>query len=340
MADIIRRRSRSVVALPVRAALSVLSFPYAGVVRLRNFLYDRKLLPQKRLPRPVVSIGNLSVGGTGKTPVCIALARWLASEEVRCVVLSRGYGARAGELNDEGKLFTKNVGTIPLVQDANRFGAASAYLQHADAQLFLLDDGFQHRGLARDLDIVLVDAAEPFPDHVTPAGLFREPAASLRRADLVLITKAGQVDATRLETLKRDVARFVPPDHILTARYRAEGLVSLDGKTVKNPEALDGLPVAAFCGIGAPDSFKVILERLGLEIRKFTEFADHHPYTAKDARRLVGGSLAKGAGCLVTTEKDAVKLEGLPFEHTFYVKLGLDIENVGVLQSGIKALLA
>ncbi|MGL5095555.1 MAG: tetraacyldisaccharide 4'-kinase, partial [Planctomycetia bacterium] len=211
--------------LLLRTALRGASLPYGAVVALRNAGYDAGRLKIHRAAVPVVSVGNLTVGGTGKTPFVEYLADWFHGRGLRAAILSRGYGSTGGP-NDEALLLEENLPDVPHLQGKNRSTLADAAVVELESQVLLLDDGFQHRRLHRDLDVVLLDATDPWGGGgLLPGGLLREPARSLRRADVVVLTRCDQVDAARRDAVWAVVGRQAPKAVTVEASFRPRDLL-------------------------------------------------------------------------------------------------------------------
>jgi tetraacyldisaccharide 4'-kinase len=273
---------------------------YGAANALRNTLYDRGILPVRRLEQPVVSIGNLSVGGSGKTPFVIALGELLKARGIRFDVLSRGYRRKtsgvlvvepngsAADFGDEPLLIARRLG-VPVVVGESRYEAGRLAEEKFESQLHLLDDGFQHRSLARDFDIVLIAGPE-FEDRLLPSGRLREPLSSLERADAIVLPAELAVEnaalhGKRLWRMKREIA--VPAA----------------------PEA----PVV-FCGLARPQQFFAQVRTAGISPVAEVTFRDHHAYARSDIEQLLAERARFGAGGFVTTEKDAVNLGALQTE--------------------------
>ena len=306
------------------SALAPLAALYGAAVSGRLAAYRRGLLPVRRAGRAVLSVGNVAAGGTGKTP----FVRWLASELVargiRPAILTRGYlrksrgtvvvsngaGALASlaDSGDEAALLARALPSVPVVADARRIRAARRAEEVAsDVAIHLLDDGFSHVGLARDLDVVLLDAAAPDAGGaLLPVGRLREPLASLARADLVVVTKAEQADPSRARDL---AARYAPGVPVYHARTRVLGIRDAAGRSVAARD-LPGATLVAVAGLARPDSFRATLESLGVSPAAFLAFPDHAAYGASALGRIERAAEESGASAVVTTEKDAVKLEG------------------------------
>ena len=291
-----------------RGALGIAEWPYTWAIRWRNRRYDRAATLSTHVGVPVVSVGNLTLGGTGKTPMVKWLARWFAERGVRVAIVSRGYGAADGEKNDEALELEQALPGVPHVQNPDRVAGARAAIDRHGAQLVVLDDGFQHRRLARDLDIVLLDATEPFGfEHVFPRGTLREPVDGLRRADVVCLSRADLLDSVGRATIRRRVAELAPRAAWCEAAHRPAELRSASGET-QPVVALSRRRVAAFCGIGNPGAFRRTLAELGAEVVSWREYPDHHAYTADDRAALAAAVASSAAEWAVTTHKDLVKL--------------------------------
>ncbi|MBK9120771.1 MAG: tetraacyldisaccharide 4'-kinase [Phycisphaerales bacterium] len=291
-------------------ALAPLAWAYGLAVRLRNRWYDDPRHVH-RAGVPVISVGNLTTGGTGKTPFVILLVQQLRALGHRPAILTRGYGRTTSTEADEVLEFRAALPEIPVVVNADRVvGARQAVMKFA-ADVLVLDDGFQHRRLARDLDIVLCDALRPFGGgRLLPAGRLREPLPALRRAQLLVLTRANQQDATVIETHILPLLRRHTDALLLVAEVAPGALVARNGQ--RHPlETLRRQPVLGVCGVGNPTSFRAMLaEQAGQPVEVRT-FADHHPYTAMDVRHLRTAAQRIAAGAVITTRKDWGKLEAL-----------------------------
>ena len=261
-----------------------LSFLYGGALVIRNALMPEPV----RAGIPVICVGNLTVGGTGKTPMVGWVIEVLKKAGKHPAILTRGYG------RDEPRLLEK-LG-VSVVAEPDRVKGASL-AKEKGADVLVMDDGFQHLRLARDLDIVLVDATDPWGGgHLLPWGKLREPKEALGRAGAVVITRADQVASEALRLLREEITRLAPAALAAEAVHQPVGGEDLRGKRV-----------LAVCGIGNPEAFRGTLEGLGAQVT-LKAFPDHHAYTEAD----VAAVNALGAETVVITEKDAVKLEGIP----------------------------
>ncbi len=320
---VISGETRGPIGAVVRGLLRVAEPVYAGVMSRRNAAYDRGKKPTTRLDRPTISIGNITSGGTGKTPMVRWLGQQLINDGIRPAILLRGYRATDAAGSDEQVMLEQFLGERATVQaNPDRIAGAAAALQRSpDVGAFILDDGFQHRRVKRDLDIVLISAIEPFGfGHVLPRGLLREPLAGLNRASAIVITHAKQVTADQLTTIKDTLRKHYPvcpiyhADHVPTGfRTHKAG----PGERVnKFDDALRDLPVLAVSGLGDPRVFHHHLQSMGARPLESQQFKDHHDYTEADLNHLYARADSLGAKLIVTTEKDWVKIQRLPYRTT------------------------
>jgi tetraacyldisaccharide 4'-kinase len=336
------RRGGAVELLRLPAAL------YGLAVRLRGALYDRGWLPLERVEAPVVCVGNLTAGGTGKTPMVAWVVGELAHRGLRPGIVSRGYGARSESgASDEAQLLAEALPGVEHQLDPDRARGARALLERG-CDVVVLDDGFQHRRLARDLDLVLVDATRPWGlpapagggDPVRallPRGLLREPPAALSRAHAVVLTRADQAAPQALERLRSELERLAPGLPLAVAEHRPRALRPLGGGPPEDVAGLAGQRLELVSGIGNPEAFERSVRDLGAEVVAHRRFGDHHAYSAGD----LAGLGADGARVLTTT-KDAVKLASLAARAELSIR-ALEVELVlregaGVLAALLDAL--
>lgn len=295
-------------AMLARGCLRLVEWCYTAGVRLRNWRYDSGQATITRVGVPVVSVGNITLGGTGKTPAVEWLVRWFTERGLRVALVSRGYGAEAGKPNDESLELAQKLPGIPHVLDADRVRGAQRAIAEFNCQLIVLDDAFQHRRIHRDLDIVLIDALEPLGfGHVFPRGTLREPLAGWRRAQVAILTRSDLVDANQRAAIRSQFARYAPAAAWVEATYPPRALAGADGQERDTAE-LTGRRVAAFCGIGNPVGFRHSLARCGYDVVGMRELPDHFPYPAADVAALaewVDSLEVSGAVC---TSKDLVKI--------------------------------
>jgi tetraacyldisaccharide 4'-kinase len=296
----------------LRLGLSALCPGYRAAVAVRNALFDRGVRRPADLGRPVVSVGNLTTGGTGKTPMVIEFARRLATLGHRPAVLMRGYAGHNGD-SDEARELRAALGGMGVIvePDPDRAAAAERVLaRDAGVAAFVLDDGFQHRQVGRDLDIVLVDATRPFGfDRLLPRGLLREPPAALRRAHGVIITRADRVDATTLAALDDRVRSLHGRPILAHAAMQWTGVREYDHTL--GVEALASLRVVGVCGIANPGPFERALSDVAGEVAASLCFPDHHAYGITDWQLMLRVMHDTRSDALVVTEKDWVKLHAM-----------------------------
>lgn len=289
--------------LPVRVLLWPLSALYGALARLRAWLYASGWLKQKRLRGVVISVGNLTVGGTGKTPMVLWLAERFLARGKRVAILSRGYRGIRGASDEVALLQNRLRGRAAFGVGKNRFKEGRR-LEEQGIDVFLLDDGFQHLRLARDLDIVLVDASRPIQrETYLPGGRLREPISALNRADIAVMTRASAHTSPEVPESR--------PYSIFYARARLLGFRGLESKDLHFVSQIGPGPFFAFCGIGNPQAFFFDLQRWRINLAGRLEFPDHHRYSGADVHRLEKKASQSGATALVTTEKDAWNLDGL-----------------------------
>ncbi len=292
-----------------RPMLRLLSLIYGLAVRLRNLLYDTGLRAEHRVDKPVISIGNITAGGTGKTPAVEYTVNWFAQNGARPAILSRGYRSKDGK-NDEALLLAAHLPGVPHRQHPNRFRAALEAMKLDNANVLILDDGFQHRRLARFGNLVLIDATCPFGyGHLLPRGLLREPLKGLRRADAVIVTRCDLVNPAALTKILNRLHKLAPEAPIATSRHTPKAVAAYPDGAAQEPTVLSGKRLGLFSSIGNPAAFTRTVEKLGGSVEWAVEFPDHHWYTAEDIARIVRAD-DKSVEAFVTTEKDAVKLGG------------------------------
>lgn len=302
---------QDVAARSLRGALGALSLGYRGVIALRNRWYDRPGA-RTRLEVPVISVGNLTTGGTGKTPMTVWLGQYLISRGHKPAVLSRGYKAQNPDESDEIMMLRRQCLDLVAVVNPDRIAAGRAAIRDHAADVLILDDGFQHRRLARDLDLVLIDATCPFGfEHLLPRGLLREPFSALQRADAAIITRSDQVEPRELERIASRVHQQHPTLPLVRAFHQISAWTDLNGSVVDH---ISKLKTGAVAGIARPESFQQTLRQAGHRADEVCWFDDHHTYTRQDAENLTRWARDHQLDALVTTEKDAVKLMRLAWD--------------------------
>jgi tetraacyldisaccharide 4'-kinase len=306
--NVVSEKKSGVVANFVRGCLWLAALPYRWVVAIRNGRFDQgKGVARARVP--VISIGNLTTGGTGKTPLVCYLATRLRQLELRVSILSRGYGANEAGVNDEALELEMRLPDVPHLQDPNRKKIADIATEELAAEVLLLDDGFQHRKLHRDIDIVVIDATNPFGfGHLLPRGLLREPIQNIQRADLAVINRCNFVDDTTISGIKTELRKFKPTLPIALAWTVVDKLVDCDGNAYDMND-FKGKSVATICGIGNPKGFQITLEQIEINVIASKTFPDHHRYSRADIEQVSKWVEAlEGCDALLCTQKDLVKI--------------------------------
>jgi len=324
-------------ASPLVSLLSAASAVYGAVQRIRATGYRKNLLRSHKLPCDVISVGNITVGGTGKTPMTVYLAAQLQKAGIRAAVISRGYkgGAEssggivsdgsnllmnAEQAGDEPFLMASRMRGIPVVVGKNRYEAGLVTVAKFQPDVIVLDDAFQHLGLKRDIDIVLLDCARPFGNsHLLPRGALREPEAALSRASACVLTRSrGETDeattasVARIKSLAPRIPIFISSHEPYIYRVKGGSQTPLDKiDSFLSPDQFEGVKqqkVFGFSGIARNDDFQHTVDDIGFNVSGFCEFPDHHPYSRDDLENIVGTAQGAGANCLITTEKDHARI--------------------------------
>ncbi|KAA1258846.1 Tetraacyldisaccharide 4'-kinase [Rubripirellula obstinata] len=304
--------AKGLVATVVRIGLRMAAFPYAAAIGLRNRRFDQKQTEIHKVDVPVVCIGNLTVGGTGKTPIVCHLAQWLRQQNVRVAIISRGYRSDGSGSNDEAKEMAEKLPDVPQVQNADRFAAATTAVDELESEFLLMDDGFQHRRLNRDLDILVIDSTNPFGfGHLLPRGLLREPVSGLARAGVVLLTRCDLVSDQELEFIHRTVSQHchegVP---CLRTQHATKELFQYDRQT-QPIQWLQDRKVVTVCAIGNPTAFEKTVQQCGATILDRIQFPDHDDFGPAAIASLV--EKIKGqrdqVEAIICTHKDLVKIQ-------------------------------
>ncbi|MFO1006808.1 MAG: tetraacyldisaccharide 4'-kinase [Planctomycetaceae bacterium] len=309
--DIVSGRRRGVGASLCRAGLSVLSLGYGGVTGLRNLAFDHGWRESTRVAAKIISVGNLTAGGTGKTPTVAWVVRTLQGLGAAPAIISRGYGGQGG-VNDEKLVLDQLVPGVPHLLNPKRVLAAHELLKLPSTDrpdAIVLDDAFQHRQIARNFDLVLVDCLNPWGfGHQLPRGLLREPLRGLRRASCILMTRCDQVDEETRLSIQATIRHWTSAP-ILRSSFQPTRLMNSLGET-RPIEALQRQHVAAFCGIGNPAGFRRTLTSCGVAVPddRFRVFPDHHAYQSADLDDIGRWAKSNHVECLVATQKDLVKI--------------------------------
>jgi|688.fasta_scaffold00132_51 tetraacyldisaccharide 4'-kinase len=329
----------------VRGPLWLASFVYFWVTLLRNQFYHWGWLKIHRAEIPVISVGNITAGGTGKTPVVAFLAKFLRQRGLRVAIVSRGYGATDGSINDEALELERLLPDVPHVQNRDRYQAVALATEELAAQVILLDDAMQHRRMHRDLEVVLVDATNPYGfGYLLPRGLLRESLWGLKRAGLLILTRADLVSQGEATNIQAIAARYAPNTPWIEAVHQPESFLNWPAEEYRL-DSWQGKKVLAFCGIGNPEAFRTTLERLKLDVIDWKVFRDHCTYERDDVESLQNwvAQHKPDIDAVICTAKDVVKLRvpilaGVPL---LSLKIGLKIvRGEEVLLAQIEKILA
>ena len=308
----------------LRFLLGIAAIGYSLAVRYCNFMYSRGWLKAHRVDAVVICVGNITVGGTGKTPLVVWLGRHILQNfqfrisNFGCAILTRGYKAaqksisKAQNYTDEVAIYAESCAGTKVIVNPDRVAGAAEAIREFDAQVFIMDDGFQHRAMARDLDIVAIDATEPFGyGKMLPAGLLREPVSSLKRAGAVVITRCDQIDGAELNELEKKL-RAINPDMVIARSIHAALYTKSTNNEEVGIEQLKGKKIFAFCGIGNPDAFLNTIKNLGAELAGSKIYDDHYHYTDACLTEISEQAVELGADLILTTQKDWTKVISNP----------------------------
>jgi len=339
--QLVSGRSTGFKSQMLRFFLRVVSQAYQFVIVLRNFLYSRGWLKIQHVNAMVISVGNITTGGTGKTPLVIWLYKFLQQKNIHCAILTRGYKTRRAscvmrraknERNtqytthntiDEPAIIIKSCPRASVIINPDRVAGANEAVNRFGAKVLIMDDGFQHRRLARELDIVTIDATRPFGyGKLLPAGLLREPADSLKRADAVIITRCDKVSESGLNEIEKTL-QIINPDMIIASSIHSPICAKTIDNTEISIEELKDKKVFAFCGIGNPDAFLNTIKGLGANPVGAEVYDDHYHYTNKDISDICREAMDLKADLILTTQKDFNRLPiekrklktGIPFAY-------------------------
>lgn len=323
--EIISGEQKGLFAALVRFLLWCLTPFYRFAVRHRNRQFDSGSKKIESVAAKVISVGNITTGGTGKTPMVVWICKFLQRRQTNVAIVSRGYGSTDGSPNDEAMELAARLPNVPHEQNPDRVAAAKRCIDQHSAQTIVLDDGFQHRKLARDVDVVLVDASNPFGHgFLIPRGLLREPVTSLKRADVVVVTRCDRASAEELETLREQIANETAAP-IAFSKTKASGMIQSDGTELSIEEATSG-NWFAFSAIGNPAAFEASLSELGFNVTKTMRFRDHHHFRPEDLKRVAAAAKNSGADRIVCTHKDMVKIGSTEIDGAGVFALRVDIE--------------
>ncbi len=314
----------------LRYLLRLTSVVYRMAMGLRNFCYDRGWLKSYRMPVPVISVGNITTGGTGKTPLVIWICELLSKRSVRCAILTRGYKTDNEKFSDEPAILARACPQAKVIVDADRVSAAAKAISEFDAGILVMDDGFQHRRLRRDLDIIAIDATCPFGyGRVLPAGLLRESKNAIKRAHAVVITRYDQATPDDIGKLEETIDRIAPGITIAKAIHQHPN-ACLPKDRILTLEELREKRIFAFCGVGNPNAFLNRLNEFGLDVLGSKVYNDHHNYNLQDVEDIYKEARELEADLILSTQKDWVKTTLLSQKNDdiLFAYLALELEFI------------
>lgn len=311
----------------LRMATRVAAIPYGVATSLRNRKYDRNASSIAHADVPVISVGNITTGGTGKSPMVAWIARCLRDEDLRVAIVSRGYGADASGVNDEALELEERLPDVPHVQNPDRVEAARVVVEELETEVILLDDGFQHRRLHRDLDIVLIDASCPFGyGYQLPRGMLRESLKGLKRADVIVLSRANLASAAQRQQIRKTIDRYAPDATWVEAIHAPATLLAHAARPLPIA-SLRGQQVLVFSAIGNPDAFAQTVTDCGATLIDSKTFPDHHRFDRQDMESLAAWAESHpSADAILCTHKDLVKLRTARIGRLPLRAVGIEIE--------------
>ena len=321
----------------LRLLLDLASGGYSIAVRERNFLYSNGWLKAHRADAVVISIGNITVGGTGKTPLVVWLCKQIISDskfhisDSQCAILTRGYKAtqdsrgKTQDYRDEPAIFAESCPEVNVIVNPDRIAGAAEAINKFGAKVLIMDDGFQHRRLVRDLDIITIDGTQPFGyGKMLPAGLLREPVSSLKRASAVVITRCDQITETELSRIEKKL-EAINPNMIIARSIHAPAYVKTTDNQEISLDHLKGKKIFDFCGIGNPDSFLNTIKSLSCDLVGSKVYNDHHHYTDKCLADIYEQAECLKTDLILTTQKDWTKIKRMAL-----VKKDIPLAYIGI----------
>ena len=313
--SILYGQQRGFVAALIKSTLSAFAYPYSAVLNTRGFLYKFGIVKSTRLPVKVISIGNITTGGTGKTPLVESMARYLHEKNKKVAILSRGYGGNNplqennDNVNDECLILRENLQDVPVLAGKDRVSNGEKAIRESGVDCLLLDDGFQHLKLKRDLDIVVIDSLNPFGgENLIPRGSLREPLKNLGRADMFIISHCNQSKEQKIKSIYTKLNYVNNDAPVCESIHRPVHIENIMDGSILEPEWLNGKRIYGLSAIGNPESFTYTLKELGADLIKHRKFHDHHNYNREEIGDVVYEAKLLGVDAIVVTQKDIVKI--------------------------------
>jgi tetraacyldisaccharide 4'-kinase len=333
---------KSIAATSLRTFLGLLSLLYLAAFYLRKALYSLRIIKVRSLPCKVISVGNITLGGTGKTPFVEYISRLISHKGVKTAIVSRGYKQSANTPSDEVLLLQELIPEIPVYVSTSKYLAGERAVCESGAQCIVLDDGFSHWRLARDLDIVLIDSLNPFGHaRIFPRGMLREPLSGLARVNIFVLTKTDHCPKDVLNKLRDYLGKNYPSAPQILTCHKPTHLEKIPDRESIPLEFLKGKRISAFCGLANPQGFHGTLKQLGADLASFYIFSDHFRYSEKTLSAIEKESLLLKSDALITTHKDAVKIRWYDFSMlVLSLEIKIEItENANELKQTIASVL-
>ena len=337
--SILYGQQRGFIAALIKSTLSAFTYPYSVVLNTRDFLYKNSVFKSTRLPVKVISIGNITTGGTGKTPLVEFIARYLLEKNKKVAILSRGYGGNNplqknnDNVNDECLILRENLRDVPVLAGKNRVKNGERAIRDYDVDCLVLDDGFQHLKLKRDLDIVVIDSLNPFGgENLIPRGSLREPLKNFGRADLFIISHCNQSKKQIIKSIYTKLNYVNNDAPVCESIHRPVHIESMTDGSILGPEWLMGKRIYGLSAIGNPESFTYTLKGLGADLIKHRKFHDHHNYNREEMGYIVSEARSLDADAIVVTQKDIVKIRKMDIKDFNILSLKIEMQ----ITKGIK----
>ncbi len=344
--SILSGRQKGFVATLIKSTLSTLTYPYLAVLKARNVLYGNGIIKSTKLPVRVFSIGNITTGGTGKTPLVENMAKALHQNGKKVAILSRGYGSNNllqknnnDDVNDECLALRENLRDVQVLVGKDRVRSGEKAIRNYGVDCIILDDGFQHFKLSRDLDIVVIDSLNPFGgEYLIPRGSLREPLKNLCRADIFIISHCDQRSEKTVKSINTRLKQLNADAVICESIHRPVQIESVADSSILKPEWLKGKRVYGLSAIGNPESFGSTLKGLGADLIKHRVYCDHHVYTLDEIDRAVSEANSLGTDAIVVTQKDIVKIRNMNIEGANILSLKIELvitKGIGLYNEAI-----
>jgi tetraacyldisaccharide 4'-kinase len=331
--SILSGQENGLVATLFKSTLSTLTYPYLAVLKARNVLYKNGIIKSTRLPVKIFSVGNITTGGTGKTPLVELMAKSLHQSGRKVAILSRGYGSGSLSkenndiVNDECLTLRENLKDVQILVGKDRVINGEKAIRDYGVDCIILDDGFQHFKLSRDLDIVVIDSLNPFGgEYLVPRGSLREPLKNLRRADIFIISHCDQSSEKSLKSIYSRLKQLNTDAPVCESIHRATHIENIADNSILELGWLKGKKIYGLSAIGNPESFAFTLKGLDADLIKHKVYCDHHAYTSEEIDSVISDANSLGVDAIVVTQKDIVKIRNMNIGTTKILSLKIELE--------------